>query len=41
MVVSTTDGKVIHIADVLWDEPATTDVKPEQIVVIDTRRCSR
>ena len=38
MITSTTDGKVIYIADVTLDEPATTDVKPEQVIVIETTR---
>ena len=38
MITSTTDGKVIYIADITSDELATTDVKPEQIIVIETTR---
>jgi len=38
MKTSTTDGKIILIAEAMYDENPSTDVKPEQILVIDTLR---
>ena len=36
MKMSTTDGKIILIAETTYDRHPTTSVKPEQVLVIDT-----